>query len=91
MSDKKPILKRTDGSGTDYQNDRVELLWAMIVYSLKNYIIPNRWIKEIEDYKGDITITWYYNPPDRFKREITVIWRGYFAENNVNHIILNNE
>jgi hypothetical protein len=80
----KPRLVRIDGGGTDYDNSRLKLLWQLIKYKIPE----EHWkINEIEDFKGDLLITWDYLPEKDAKEIIDSLW-NYLNEYNTKHQLI---
>jgi len=78
-------LLRTDGGGSSTTDERLELLYRMIKHWL--YMVDvDKWIAELHDHEGDLTVTWFYEPNKDMKKVVKEAWE-YLSEYNIEHVV----
>lgn len=79
------IIVRTCGSGTDYNDERLQLLKKMIEFPEHEEL--NKKIFKLHDHKGDLSVYWYENPTESQKEHVKHAWE-YLRECNVEHYVI---
>jgi hypothetical protein len=79
------ITVRTCGSGTDHNDDRLQLLKKMIEY-YSHYDLSKK-IFKLHDHKGMLTVYWYQTPTDGEKQVIFNAWE-FLCECHVEHYLI---
>jgi hypothetical protein len=79
------IIVRTCGSGTDYNDDRLQLLKKMLEFP--KYEEYYKKIFKLHDHKGTLSVYWYETPTEQEKSHLTNAWE-YLREYNIEHFVI---
>lgn len=79
------ITVRTCGSGTDYNDERLQLLKKMIEY-YSNYQLDKK-IFKLHDHKGCLSVYWYEIPPKNEQSLLESAW-NFLNEYQIEHFVI---
>ena len=82
----KPILLRTDGSGSSTDDKRLKLFADMLSFrgQYNSWDFSN--IEMLHDHKGLLTVTWSIRPKKEDVKELDEMWINFFFEERPEHL-----